>query len=152
VVFFSHWEYTLFDERNVREIKGELLELTLAMPYLEEDGALMDQVQEEVRTSVCLPLIGQTPSIEDHNTLFIGTPNWCGGISPPVRSFPSHGDFAGKRAAPFCTHGEAGNIRRDTAKLCRNAVILSELSWVYRCFPGAPQMASSGSIHLECME
>ena len=131
VAYYSHSGNTRYlAELIARETGGTLLELMPAMPYPQEEDALLDQVREEVRAGFCPPLIGKLPALEDCDTLFIGTPNWCGGMAPPVRSFLSQGDFTGKRVAPFCTHGGggAGQIRQDMARLCRNAVILSELS------------------------
>lgn len=131
VAYYSHTGNTRYlAELIAEETGGMLLELTPAMPYPEEENALEDQVQEEVRTGFCPPLMGKFPDLRACDTLFIGTPNWNGTMAPPVRSFLSQGDFTGKRVAPFCTHGGdgAGQIRQDMARLCRNAVILSELS------------------------
>ena len=131
VAYYSHTGNTRYlAELIARETGGMLLELAPAMPYPKEDDVLADQVREEVRTGFCPPLAGKLPALGDYDTLFIGTPNWYGGMAPPVRSFLIQGDFTGKRVAPFCTHGGDGacQIRQDMARLCRNAVILSELS------------------------
>ena len=131
IVFYSLTGNTRQLARLIaQETGGDLLELIPAMPYPEENDALLDQVREEVRIGFRPPLSREPGDLEEYDTLFIGTPNWYGGMAPPVMSFLEKGDFSGKRVAPFCTHGGtgAGHIRQDMAKLCRNAVILSELS------------------------
>lgn len=131
MAYYSHTGNTRYlAELIADETGGTLLELTPAMPYPEEPDALSDQAGEEVRMGYCPLLSGELPDLSGYDPLFIGTPNWNGAMAPPVRSFLSQGDFAGKRVAPFCTHGGsgAGQIRREVSRLCRNALILSELA------------------------
>ena len=55
--------------------------------------------------------------------------NWWNTIAPPVATFLSEYDLAGKTIVPFCTHGGGGlgNIGKDIAKLCPQSTVLSSL-------------------------
>jgi flavodoxin len=74
----------------------------------------------------CSKLVYGNESINDYQTIFIGTPNWFKTLVPPVMSFIKQHDFTGKIVIPFCTHGGGGfsQIGNDIAKECSKSIIL----------------------------
>lgn len=78
----------------------------------------------------CPKLISGNESINDYQTIFIGTPNWFKTVAPPVMSFLRQHDFTGKTIIPFCTHVGGGfcKIEKDIAKECPKSIILSGIA------------------------
>lgn len=57
--------------------------------------------------------------------MFVGSPNWCGTIAPPLASWLRGNDLSGKRVLPFASHcgGVAGDMQKDVAALCPKAQV-----------------------------
>ena len=48
-------------------------------------------------------------NIEDYDTMIIGSPVWAGKMAPPMRTFLTQAQLAGKKTAFFCTSGGGGS-------------------------------------------
>lgn len=83
-------------------------------------------MRNEISRGFCPKLIFGNESIDDYQTIFIGTPNWFKTCAPPVMSFLKKHNFTGKTVIPFCTHGGGGfgQIENDIAKECSKSIIL----------------------------
>ena len=77
-------------------------------PYPAAYRACVDQSIIEVKESYKPPLQAYSVDSSQYDTVFLGTPNWCGTFAPPLLTFMSSHDFTGKIILPFCTHGGAG--------------------------------------------
>ena len=67
---------------------------------------------------------------DKYDVIFVGSPNWCGTIAPPLASWLSRHDLSGKIILPFYSHcgGVAGDLARDIAALCPKADVREALS------------------------
>lgn len=99
-------------------------------PYPVEFPDLLKQVQREVKHGYRPRLLPGVPSPRPYSLVFVGTPNWCGTIAPPLASWLSQNDLSGKILLPFYSHcgGVAGDLRHDIAGLCPKADVREALS------------------------
>lgn len=101
---------------------GTLFEILTKEPYTKDYSALTRQAKKEIQERY-LPELMDDCSIDEYDTIFIGSPNWWGTMAPPVMSFIKKHDFSGKTVIPFCTHGGGGQQRvlTDIQAACNNA-------------------------------
>ncbi len=106
-------------------VGGNLRELKPKKPYSFSYNTAVKEVREEIERGYCPPLLEGGESIDDTDTVFIGSPNWLKSFAPPVLSFLRKVDLKGKTIIPFCTHGGGGfgTIVEDIQKECRESVI-----------------------------
>ena len=69
------------------------------------------------------------PSPASYRVIFVGSPNWCGTIAPPLVSWLYKNDLSGKLLLPFYSHcgGVKADFRKDIAKLCPKADVREPL-------------------------
>ncbi|MCC3863775.1 flavodoxin [Terrisporobacter petrolearius] len=105
---------------------GTMRELIPDKNYSFDYNTAAKEVRNQISRGFCPKLISGDESIEDYQTIFIGTPNWFKTLAPPVMSFLKQHDFTGKTVIPFCTHGGGGfcQIENDIAKECSKSTIL----------------------------
>ena len=91
-------------------------------PYTRKYGAVVEQAKRELN-AMYKPPLKKLPDISDCGILFLGTPNWWGTMSSPVRTFVSEADLSGKVIAPFITHKGSrwGNYLTDLKKMAPRA-------------------------------
>ncbi|MDU7147413.1 MAG: flavodoxin [Clostridium sp.] len=84
------------------------------------------EVRNQISRGFCPKLISGNESIEDYQTIFIGSPNWFKTFAPPVLAFLRAHDFTGKTVIPFCTHGGGGfgKMEIDIARECTKSIVL----------------------------
>lgn len=65
-----------------------------------------------------------------YDTIFVGSPNWWGTISSPIRTFLSDAELAGKSIAPFMTHegSRMGRAVEDIKSICPKSKVLEPLA------------------------
>lgn len=131
IVFYSLFGNT---EKLALEIAiqtdGVLRKLIPDKNYSFDYNTAAKEVRNQITRGFCPKLIYGNESIDDYQTIFIGTPNWFKTLAPPVMSFIKQHDFTGKRIIPFCTHGGGGfcQIENDIARECSKAIILPGLA------------------------
>ncbi|MEG0772005.1 flavodoxin [Clostridium sp.] len=105
---------------------GDIRELIPEKNYSFNYNTAAKEVRNQITRGFCPKLISGNESIEDYETIFIGSPNWFKTLAPPVMSFLKQHDFTGKTVIPFCTHGGGGfgEIENVIAQECSNSVIL----------------------------
>lgn len=105
---------------------GTLRELVPDKKYSFDYNTAAKEIRNEISRGFCPELISGNETIEDYQSIFIGTPNWFKTMAPPVLSFLKNHDFTGKTVIPFCTHGGGGfcEIEKDIAKECPNSINL----------------------------
>lgn len=131
IVYFSHSGNTRAVAEQIRAATGgELLELRPAAPYPETYDDVVEQAKKEVRSGYTPPLRTKMPDISTYDVIFVGSPNWWGTIAPPVRTFLTENDLAGKTVAPFITHegSRLGRAVEDIRSLCPQAVVTPGLA------------------------
>ena len=83
---------------------GRLSRIYPRQPYPSDFERLLIQVKEEIRTGKKVPLLPVDENADEYDVIFIGSPNWCGTIAPPVVSWLSENDLSGKKVFPFFSH------------------------------------------------
>ncbi|MBR0596691.1 flavodoxin [Sinanaerobacter chloroacetimidivorans] len=127
IVYYSLFQNT----RNLaleiaKQTGGTIRELIPENNYSFDYNTAVKEVRNEISRGFCPKLISGNESIDNHQTICIGTPNWFKTLAPPVMSFLRQHDFTGKTVIPFCTHGGGGfgQIEDDISKECSKSIIL----------------------------
>lgn len=108
------------------QMEDTLRELAPDKNYSFDYNTAAKEVRNQISRGFCPELISGNESIEDYQTIFIGSPNWFKTLAPPVLSFLRTHDFTGKTVIPFCTHGGGGfgQIENDIIRECSRSTIL----------------------------
>lgn len=90
---------------------------------------LLEQAKREIQAGYYPRLLPGTRSPRPYRTVFVGSPDWCGTIAPPLASWLSKNDLAGKTILPFYSYcgGVVGSFRKDIVKLCPKADVREPL-------------------------
>ena len=96
------------------------------MAFLE----LLEQVKREIQSGYRPRLLPNSRPPHLYRVIFVGSPNWCGTIAPPLSSWLYKNDLSGKIILPFYSHcgGVMGDLRRDIAKLGPKADVWEALN------------------------
>ena len=123
-----------------REVGGVIHEIQPQVPYPKSYDAVVDQAGKEIKAGYKPALQSTLDHVESYDTIFVGSPNWWSTIAPPVATFLSQYDLAGKTIVPFCTHGGGGlaRIAQDIARLCPHSTILGSFE-IYESETGNAQ-------------
>lgn len=127
------YSYSGNTHRIAQEIQtitgGDWCEIYPWQPYPMAFPELLQQVKQEVQSHYHPRLLPVSYTPHAYSIIFVGSPNWCGTIAPPLASWLYKNDLSGKIILPFYSHcgGVAGDIRGDVAKLCPNADVREAL-------------------------
>lgn len=108
---------------------GDWCEIHPWQPYPMAFPELLEQVKREVQSGNHPRLLSGTRSPRPYQVVFVGTPNWCGTIAPPLASWLYKNNLDGKIILPFYSHcgGASGDLRGDVGKLCPKADVREAL-------------------------
>ena len=87
---------------------GTLFRIETEEEYPLEHEALVDQAAVEQDENARPELEVHIEDLDQYDTIFLGYPNWWGGMPMPVYTFLEEYDFAGKTIIPFTAHGGSG--------------------------------------------
>ncbi len=127
IVYYSLFQNTKKLALEIsKQTGGNIRELIPFENYSFDYNTAVKEVRNQISRGFCPKLISGSESIDDYQTIFIGTPNWFKTLAPPVMSFLRKHNFEGKTVIPFCTHGGGGfgKIENDIAKECSKSIIL----------------------------
>lgn len=130
VAYFSHSGNTREVARQISEATGgDLFEIVPATPYPTEYRAVVDQGKKEIEAGVRPALKNPVGDLSQYDVIFVGSPCWWATIAPPVATFLTSCDLAGKTVVPFMTHegSRMGRSEEDIRKLCAGATLLDGL-------------------------
>lgn len=130
VAYFSHSGNTREVARQISEATGgDLFEIVPATPYPTEYRAVVDQGKKEIEAGVRPALKNPVGDLSQYDVIFVGSPCWWATIAPPVATFLTSCDLAGKTVVPFMTHegSRMGRSEEDIRKLCAGATLLGGL-------------------------
>ena len=130
VAYFSHSGNTREVARQISEATGgDLFEIVPATPYPTEYRAVVDQGKKEIEAGVRPALKNLVGDLSQYDVIFVGSPCWWATIAPPVATFLTSCDLAGKTVVPFMTHegSRMGRSEEDIRKLCAGATLLGGL-------------------------
>ena len=100
-------------------IESDLFSLTPLLPYPKSYGRLLKETRKEAEEKKVIDLAPMDFKPDQYARVLLGTPNWWGGLSTPVRSFIRQYDFGSKEIALFATHGGSGikSVEEETISL-----------------------------------
>ena len=136
IVSYSYSGNTHRIARGIQEITGgDWCEIYPWQPYPMAFSELLEQVKGEVQSGYYPRLLPGTRPVKPYSVVFVGSPNWCGTIAPPLASWLYRNDLSGKIVFPFYSHcgGVPCDFRRDIARLCPKADIREPLGIVESC-------------------
>jgi len=113
-----------------KEVGGDVVEIIPATPYPESYDAVVDQAKQELKSGYKPVLKTNVENIGAYDVIFVGSPNWCNTIAPPVMTLLDTYDLSEKAIVPFITHGGSGLGRsaKDIARLCPHSTVLEGLA------------------------
>jgi flavodoxin len=130
VIYYSHSGNTREIAHQIHQmVGGDIMEIQPVEPYPDDYNKVVKQAKAELNSGYNPPLKTNVENIGSYDVIFLGSPNWCQTIAPPVQSFLSQTDLSGKTIVPFITHGGGGSGRSvaDIAALCQESTILDAL-------------------------
>ena len=130
VVYYSYTGNTRVLAEQIRQsVNGDIFEIQPATPYSSDYDTVVNQGKREVESGYKPPLKRNVDNLSSYEVIFVGTPIWWYTIAPPVSTFLTESDLAGKTIIPFCTHGGygAGHSLDDIKKLAPKSQVLDEL-------------------------
>ena len=130
VLYYSWSGNTRRVAKQIAERTGaQLQEIEPVEPYPAQYAAVVERARREIETKKPVPVVSTGLNLAQYDTIFIGTPNWCSTVSSPVSNYLRRAILAGKKIAPFCTHGGggAGHVVDDLTALCPECEICPAL-------------------------
>lgn len=130
IVFYSYSGKTRkIAEMIQKQTGGRLSRIYPRQPYPADFDRLLAQVQEEVRTGRKPSLFPSEGNTDKYDVIFIGSPNWCGTIAPPLAAWIDENDLTGKKIFPFFSHcgGEDKGMEQIVRDLCSKADVGNSL-------------------------
>jgi len=126
IIYFSHSGNTRKIANVIHNVVGgDIAEIRPLEPYPSNYNAVVEQAKRELHSGYIPKLRTSAENVSAYDVVFVGSPNWWHTIAPPVISFLSQSDLAGKTIIPFVTHGGGGLGRSaaDIAELCPNSTV-----------------------------
>ena len=130
VAYYSHSGNTQAVANQIKEATGsDMFRIETLKAYPQEYNALVEQAKKEVESGYKPVIKGKVNDMDSYDIIFVGSPNWWGTIAPPVATFLSNYDLAGKTIIPFITHegSRMGRSAGDIKKLCPRSTLLEGL-------------------------
>ncbi len=132
VAYYSYSGNTKEVAEAIHKITGgDLFEIKAEGTYPEEYRAMTQQAKKEIADNFRPKLTTSVTDMAQYDTVFIGSPNWWGTITPQVSSFLENYDLSGKTVIPFITHGGGGvqSTIADLTKQCKGCKVNQD-GWV----------------------
>ena len=130
IVYFSWSGNTRRLAQTIKDETGaDILEVVPETAYPADYNQTVAIAKKEVDAKFLRPIKNAKAKLADYDVIFVGSPNWWGTISSPIRTFLTQNDFAGKKIVPFMTHegSRMGRAESDIKKICANSTLLEAL-------------------------
>ena len=131
IVYFSWSGNTRAVANTIQELTGyDIVEIEVEEPYSSVYNEVTVRARRELDNDIRPALVTRVENIDEYDTLIVGTPIWSSRLAPPVKSFLAMYDLAGKKIAPFCTHGGSGTAQsvNNIRSVCPDSEILQSLA------------------------
>jgi len=131
VVYYSHSGNTKnMAETIAKQSDATLFEILPQDKYPSAYREVVEQANKEIQAKYRPKLEKNLDSIQQYDTIFVGSPNWWSTIAPPVATFLESLDFSNKVIIPFCTHGGGGfgHLEKDIKDICPKSIVLTGLA------------------------
>ena len=130
IVYYSWSGNTRRMAKFIEKSTGaKVVEIVPETAYPDDYSQTVKMAKKEVDAHFLRPIKTKIPDLADFDTVFVGSPNWWGTISSPVRTFLASNDFSGKRLIPFMTHegSRMGVAVSDIKTICPKSRVLEAL-------------------------
>lgn len=123
-ILIVYYSYSGKTRRIAEEIQkqtgGRLSQIYPRQPYPADFECLLKQVREENRFGKLPALLPLTESADRYDIVFVGSPDWCGTIAPPLGTWLDKNDMTGKVILPFFSHcgGEDKGMEQAVRNRC----------------------------------
>jgi flavodoxin len=131
IVYLSRTKNTEAVARMIHEYTGgRMVPVDVVKPYPANYQATVQQVDRENETGFLPALKTKIADIGSYETIFVGFPTWDMTLPPPMKSFLSSHDLAGKTVVPFNTNAGygVGTGFQKVKELCPKSRVLGGLS------------------------
>lgn len=125
-MYYSHSGNTKKIAEVIQHIVGgDIFRIEPSESYSNNYNKVVERAKKEIASGYIPELSFHIDDIGTYNKIFIGSPNWCNTMAPPVRAFLLQYDFSDKIIIPFCTHGGGGKGRifSDITKTCNDSTV-----------------------------
>lgn len=132
-ILIVYYSYSGKTRRIAEEIQkqtgGSLSQIYPRQPYPADFDCLLKQVREENRSGKLPALLPITENAGGYDIVFVGSPNWCGTIAPPLAAWLEKNDTTGKIILPFFSHcgGEDKGMGQSVRDRCPGAYMKNSL-------------------------
>lgn len=127
IVYYSWSGNTKVLATQIQKLTGgKMVEIKMEKPYTKVYGDCVKQAHEEITKGVKPAIKTKIADLSQYDVIFIGSPNWCSTIAPPVATFLAQNDLSGKTVAIFQTNGGGGmaHCESDAKKDSPKAIFL----------------------------
>ena len=127
VVYYSWSGNTRFAAETIAKMAGaDIFEIKAETPYNSDFGKCCDEAKPECYGKTLRPIKSIAGlDLVQYDVVFVGTPNWWGTMTPPVRTWVTQNKDAlkGKTVCLFQTHGGGGmqRVGKDFAEVIGDA-------------------------------
>ncbi len=113
-----------------QQVGGDLCVIKMVTPYSDSYRKVLKESKHHMDNNIKPEIMPLDRIVADYDIVFVGSPVWYGTFAPPLGTFFSQNDLAGKTVIPFCTHGGggAGHLFDDVAKAAPKSKILPGLA------------------------
>lgn len=91
-----------------RQTGYTLYEIKPKEAYSRSYPECLKRARKELSAGESVPLEAEIPDLSGYDSIFIGSPVWCGELSVPVSSFMKAANLENIKVFPFVTHGGGG--------------------------------------------
>jgi flavodoxin len=131
VVYFSHTGNTREIANQIKKASGaDIFEVKPVKTYPADYNTLVAQAKKEIGDNYRPVLKVKAPAnLQSYDVIFVGSPCWWGTVAPPIATFLTQNNFAGKTIVPFMTHEGSGmgHSEDDIKKFCPKSKVLDGL-------------------------
>lgn len=131
-ILIAYYSYSGNTEKVAKKIQsitgGDLFAIKAEGTYPEDYSAMTAQAKKEINENFRPKLTTAVEKMAQYDTVFIGSPNWWGTITPQISSFLEQYDLSGKKVIPFITHGGGGeqNTISDMTAQCKGCNVVKD--------------------------
>lgn len=114
-----------FAELIKRVSDSDICQIEPWYAYPKNEAEFYKQVHEERANHINPPYKPVDLVMDEYDVVYVGTPNWGGGVALPLATFLKNQKWEGKTILPFLSHAGAGkeDIEKDLKELCPKAKI-----------------------------
>lgn len=131
IAYYSWSGNTRHIAERIRAFTGaDILEVVPELAYPSVYRQTVDMAKKENDAEYRRPIKTKPANLSEYDAIFVGSPNWWGTISGPMRTLLYENDFSGKKIMPFITHegSRLGRAVAEIKKICPKAEVAEAIA------------------------